>query len=301
MAFSLPFPPLKRYRFAPILGWSASRYDVFSLCKRKYYYAYYSKYDKEFSDSQIKFLKGLTTEALAVGTLVHDLIAEMVARLQKSRKPIDRDRLKAYVAKQVENYVQTQRFFEIHYKTLETIPQQAIEQAVCDMVFRFLDSPAWERLLALSDLELQSAIIEPEGYGETRVGGLKAYCKVDFLIPQGDKVLILDWKTGKKDPDKFRKQLLGYALFATENLGVSTQDIEAKVVFFKPEYEEVALHLEADEIANFIQVVARESQDMYAFTTDIENNLPKEKADFEMLREGHGLCAYCEYKELCGR
>ncbi|MFZ9755069.1 MAG: PD-(D/E)XK nuclease family protein [Bacteroidia bacterium] len=301
MAFSLPFPPLKRYRFAPILGWSASRYDVFSTCKRKYYYAYYSKYDTEFGDARIKFLKGLTTEALAVGILVHDLIAEMVMRLQKSRKPVDRERLKAHVLSRVEHYVQTQRFFELHYKTLEEVPQAAIQQAVLDMVFRFLDSLAWQRLHDLTPTELASAVIEPEGFGETRVGGLKAYCKVDFLIPNGEKVLILDWKTGKKDPEKFRKQLLGYALFATENLGVSTSDIEAKVVFFKPEYEEVALDLRAEEIANFIQVVGRETQEMYAYTLDIENNLPRDKEQFEMLREGHGLCAYCEYKELCGR
>ena len=39
--------PIKRFPFTSILGWSATRYETFSICKRKYYYQYYSKYDRE--------------------------------------------------------------------------------------------------------------------------------------------------------------------------------------------------------------------------------------------------------------
>ena len=47
---------LKRFDYTPILGWSMTRYDVFSICKRKYYYQYYAKYDPEFPRVRIEAL-----------------------------------------------------------------------------------------------------------------------------------------------------------------------------------------------------------------------------------------------------
>jgi hypothetical protein len=53
-------------------------------------------------------------------------------------------------------------------------------------------------------------VIEPPGFGETRINDLKAYCKVDCMIPTEEGVYIFDWKTGKNDVAKHRKQLIGY-------------------------------------------------------------------------------------------
>ena len=44
-------------------------------------------------------------------------------------------------------------------------------------------------------------IIEPSGYGESRLDGMKLYCKVDFLIPFDGRIVILEWKTGKKNEE----------------------------------------------------------------------------------------------------
>ena len=56
-------------------------------------------------------------------------------------------------------------------------------------------------------------VIESNGdkYGETRIGATKAYCVVDFLYPEGNKVVIMNWKTGSPSTTH-RKQLLGYVL-----------------------------------------------------------------------------------------
>ncbi|MCX6071749.1 MAG: hypothetical protein NTU91_12985 [Chloroflexi bacterium] len=34
---------IQQFPYTPILGWSLSRYDLFSLCKRKYFFHYYTK------------------------------------------------------------------------------------------------------------------------------------------------------------------------------------------------------------------------------------------------------------------
>ena len=56
-------------------------------------------------------------------------------------------------------------------------------------------------------------IIEPDGFGKTRISLYKTFCKVDFLFPVADKIYIMDWKTGKPDEIKHSKQLTGYSLW----------------------------------------------------------------------------------------
>ena len=49
---------LKQFEFTPILGWSASRYDTFKSCQRRYYYTYYAKYDSQpikLSDEHVDY------------------------------------------------------------------------------------------------------------------------------------------------------------------------------------------------------------------------------------------------------
>ena len=85
---------MKKFPFTSILGWSSSRYDVFSTCKRKYYYRYYAKHDTDFALDQISRLKQLTTVPLTVGSIAHDVIETLLKRLQKSDADIDTSRLK---------------------------------------------------------------------------------------------------------------------------------------------------------------------------------------------------------------
>ena len=81
---------MKKFPFTSILGWSSSRYDVFSTCKRKYYYRYYAKHDMDFALDQIIRLRQLTTVPLTVGSIAHDVIETLLKRLQKSDADIDR-------------------------------------------------------------------------------------------------------------------------------------------------------------------------------------------------------------------
>jgi ATP-dependent helicase/DNAse subunit B len=96
---------LKQFPFTPILGWSVSRFDTFSYCKRKYFYSYYGKSDKEFPFTKISQLKALTSEALTIGSLAHDVIEAILKRLQKSTDVIDEARMKGFVKAQVQKYL----------------------------------------------------------------------------------------------------------------------------------------------------------------------------------------------------
>ena len=81
---------MKRYAYTPVLGWSFSRYETFSNCKRKYFYNYYAKHDTVFDIKKILFLKKLTSIPLEIGNISHEVIEGVLKRLIKTTEPIDR-------------------------------------------------------------------------------------------------------------------------------------------------------------------------------------------------------------------
>ena len=111
---------IKAFGFTPILGWSFSRYDTFSDCKRKYYYQYYGKYDPEYKRAKIDFLKGLTSIPMEIGNVSHDVIQSVLERLLKSTAPIDTEKFEAHLKNIIRSRLEF-FFFETYYEVLEKI------------------------------------------------------------------------------------------------------------------------------------------------------------------------------------
>ena len=295
---------LKRFPFSPILGWSVSRFDTFSFCKRKYYYTYYGKFDRDFPPAKINQLKALTTEALSIGSLAHDVIEAILKRLQKSTDVIDETRMKGFVKAQVQKYMLDKVFSEVYYKEKEEIDEAYIIESVFNAVMIFVKSERFEWIKQLPETSKQQWIIEPDGYGETRIrtdrGDLKAYCKVDFMLPDGKDIYILDWKTGKADEFKHRKQLIGYSLFASFHFENKFDRIIPILAYLKDGYSEVIPQISEMDIENFKSDMIGDIRAMQNMNVDIENNTPVAKNEFT-LTESEGKCKYCEFRELCGR
>ena len=81
---------IKKFAFTPILGWSSSRYDLFLICKRRYFYQYYTKYDQEVPTRKINQFKELVSMPLETGGIVHKVIEVLLTRLKTTSKDIDR-------------------------------------------------------------------------------------------------------------------------------------------------------------------------------------------------------------------
>ncbi|MCL2800005.1 MAG: PD-(D/E)XK nuclease family protein [Endomicrobia bacterium] len=288
---------IKKFPYTDILGWSVSRFDRFSNCKRQYFYDYYSKYDRDFPFEKIQFLKSLTSKALEAGNIVHDIIRDMLFRFQKSPKPINKDRFFKYSHDMTEKYCASKTFFETYYNG-EAVSSAQIYDKVKTILENFINS---ERFLWIEKNAVPSSsewIIEPAGFGETRINGLKAFCKVDFLFPVADKIYILDWKTGKPDEVKHAKQLTGYSLWASYHFGKEAGNIMPIIVYLYPQYSEREITVDNKAIASFSKQVETETKEMYEYLTDIEKNIPKNKSDFQ-LTEKTVLCKYCNYREIC--
>ncbi len=292
---------IKKYPFSHILGWSASRYDTFKICKRKYYYQYYAKFDTEFGRDEIDFLKKLTSIALETGSVVHDVIEALFKRLQQSPLPINQKKFNEFTEKAIKRGT-SRNFSEVFYKELDEVTPELIEEKVNACLVNLMTSERfkWASELAIENCE--NWIIEPPGFGEVRLGGLKAYCKVDFLIPFDNEIVILDWKTGKKDEYKHSKQLLGYAAWAKEHFSDKYPNyiIKPVDVYLYPEYSEMSIEATEKDIQNLAEQIKVETQEMYKFCIDVENNVPKNKVEFPLCEKTF-LCPYCNFRKLCER
>jgi hypothetical protein len=291
---------LKSFDYTDILGWSVSRYDKFSACARQYYYDYYAKYDPEFSREKINKLKAMTSQALEAGNVVHDSVKVLLERLLKSDKPIDAGRFLDYARKMAGEYCGSKTFSEVYYKEKPALCAADILPAVELSLNNLLASGRFKWIREKAIANKTGWLIEPPGYGETRISGMKAYCKVDFLFPVEGALYILDWKTGKRDEKKHTKQLLGYATWASYHFDTEPAKIFPSIVYLNPVYCEFETPFSVAATRDFINQVKSETEALYCMCRDVAKNIPKEKDAFART-ENEFACRYCNYRELCGR
>jgi len=288
---------IKKFKYTDILGWSISRYERFLKCKRQYFYDYYAKFDEDTPLEKINFLKNLTSKALEIGNIVHDIIKDILERYQKSTKPINKDKFFKYSFNSTEKHCCKKIFYENYYNGEIILPSEIYARVKkCLEIFLASKRFAWIEMNAVP--RSSEWVIEPEGFGEMRINNYKAFCKVDFLFPIGDKAFIIDWKTGKPDEAKHSKQLQGYALWTNYHFDKKIEDITPMIVYLYPQYSEKEVKIEDCSIKEFTNTVIEETKNMYEYLADIEKNIPKNKEEF-VLTDNRVLCNYCNYRELC--
>ena len=292
---------VRRFEYTPILGWSVSRFDTFKICKRQYYYQYYGYYDKEFDTLKINSLKSMTSVPLEIGNVTHEVIKTLLRRLQKTAQEIDRERFLDYTKREALRICGEKDFSEIYYGERDSIDAETeILPRVMKALTNLLDSERMPWLMREALGQKEDWIVEPDGYGECRIDGMKAYCKVDFLFPVGEEIHIYDWKTGKKDTKKHAKQMRGYVTWAHFHLGADYTKVKPTVAYLLPEYEEESVPLNEFDIQSFADRIREETEQMYRYLEDIDKNLPVEKSEFPMT-DNLKICSYCNFRELCGR
>ncbi len=290
--------PIKRFPFTDILGWSATRYETFSLCKRKYFYQYYSKYDPEVPKRLIQELKSLSSIPLEIGSVAHDIIQKLLNRLRLTSQDIDRSMFFDTAFREARHHAGSNSFQEVCYGTREAVTEEDLYPKVQVCLENLLESDRYRWLVEQAINTSGEWIIEPPGYGETRLNGLKAYFKVDFLFPVVDHFHILDWKTGKTDRAKHRKQLLGYSAWASYHFEVGAEKVVPTIAYLHPRYQEVEEAFNALDLDHFGIQVRAETQEMYEYCRDVEKNIPLDKAKFGRVDDPR-ICSHCEYRGLC--
>ncbi len=120
------------------------------------------------------------------------------------------------------------------------------------------------------------------------------------MFPIDEDLHIYDWKTGKADHAKHNTQLKGYAGWANFHFGTDFAHIKTTIAYLLPTYEELSVELNDYDFDDFAESIRIETDRMYEYCEEPELNIPKEKEKFEMTSYQQ-ICAYCKYRELCGR
>jgi hypothetical protein len=285
------------FDFTPRLGWSISRYEIFDKCKRQYFYTYYGKYAPALPFYKITQLKELTSVPLEIGTIVHDVIEAFLRRLQISDSDIDENRFFLFARQKAEERFAKKTFLEKYYSLPNYMQFEEAFAKITKCLKNFISSSCYNWIFMKAMTNKNDWLIEPPGFGETRLNGIKAYCKMDFLFPVDDVVYILDWKTGGKDVYKHSNQLIGYAAAANNNFNFPIERIFPKIIYLFPEFEEYELTIK-DPLAPFFEKVKMQTDAMSAFCIDTEKNIPLPIDSFPMTPSSH-VCSYCNFQELC--
>ncbi len=288
----------EKYPFTSILGWSISRHEVFDKCKRRYYYTYYSKYVQDVPGYKLKMLRDLTSVPLEIGNVIHDVIEAFLRRLQKSDSDIDEDRFYQFARSKAAALFKGKTFMETYYKYTDDIDFDRAMERIEKGLTNFIKSPVYSWIFMKAVTNRTNWMIEPPGMGETRLNGLKAYSKMDFLFPVGDEVHILDWKSGKKDAAKHGVQLIGYAAAANSNFNISCKTIFPRIIYLLPEFDEMSVEVSEKELQNFFDTVKAQTEQMYSFCSDVEKNIPLGMEKFQK-SPSPSMCRFCNYQELC--
>jgi CRISPR/Cas system-associated exonuclease Cas4 (RecB family) len=291
----LTFPS---YPFTPILGWSISRYELFDKCKRQYFYTYYSKYVKDVPSYRMSRLRELTSVPLETGNVVHDVLEAFLKRLQKSDRNIDEERFISYARDLVKRYFSEKTFIEQYYLYDEHFSLDRVYQKVETCLRNFMGSTCFNWIFMVALHNRNNWIIEPAGYGETRLAGMKVYSKMDFLLPVDECIYILDWKTGNRDEVKHARQLIGYSAAASALFNVACNRIFPRIVYLYPEFDEMEFEVSAADRDRFFEQIKDETAAMYAVCRDVEKNIPLPIDAFPM-SPSPSICRQCRYRELC--
>lgn len=289
---------LPNFSFSPILGWSVSRYETFTNCKRAYFYSYYGKFDEQIPYDVITSLKKLTSIPLEKGNITHDIIRDILIRYRKTSTEINRVKLFTHIYNMIKSYCSRKVFSEVYYQQLSKIDYELLFNEIKQAIVNFFNSNRFSWLLEYGLDSSNDWIIEPAGFGETRFKELKAYCKVDFFIPVKKEYYIFDWKTGRYAADKHRKQMLAYALWARDTFQINPQDINPVLIFLLPNYYEVGEPVTNSELDNFYDTIINETDEMYSYCSNIEDNIPLGKEKFPKTKN-YLICSFCNFRKLC--
>lgn len=248
---------------------------------------------------KIRFLKQITSLHLEIGHTIHHTFETLLRRLQRSCAPVDTARFIQHGQSLYTEAFRTKTFMEEYYDGI-TLDLSHGLGTIADMLTQFLESDLYEWILSVAKNDSSQWIIEPGGYGETRIQGYKAYCKMDFLLPVDNSVFILDWKSGKKQVEKHSKQLLAYtAAILAENPHLSVEQIVPKIIYVHTDgVETLSTQVTKTDLMDFYTTVEQEHGEMIRYCRDPQENVPREKDAFPLCNLPN-ICKYCQFREIC--
>lgn len=295
----------------PAFSWSHTRAQVFSDCRRRYYWQYYAS-NADSADAEARHawaLKQLVTLPMALGTAVHTCAKAVATAIREGRETPSASDLHRWVRHELNelwlsshNQTVIQRdpaqgamLQEIYYR--DEIPPRvisSIRQRIRACVEHLLSSSVWAELRRCGPgdfLLLESPL-------RSQIDGITIYAVPDLAYRrERNSAVIVDFKTGQRRRGMV-DQLALYALCLSRADGAhGITDWRGRICFLadggESEYRLTPSHIQR-ALSRFRTSAAQ----MRQYLLDPNQNVPKSKNDFPVT-EARERCIQCAYLELC--
>lgn len=283
----------------PDFSWSASRHDTFTTCKRRYFYGYYAAQD----DPEIRRLKKLSALPLWAGSVVHETIETFLKTHDAIPSEAEQEALirDAVHGRMLTEWRESEagsvrfRLFEHEYRApIEPEDKKILVGTVMRSLRNFFRSDTLRDVLAVGRQHWLSV----EDLVSYRVDDVDVYLRMDLAYrDRNGRVVIVDWKTGRREGRFNEVQLAGYALYAVDAGWVSApEDLFTELVYLAiPRTVRRSVdHRKLDHARAFIR---KSAGNMKTLLLDPLANIARLE-DFPMIDRPQ-ICRRCNFRRLC--
>lgn len=290
-------------------SWSKSRNEIFNECKREYFfnhYGFWNGWDNNEGDriKRIYYLKQLKTKEIWLGQIIHEIIKYVLEQLKYGRKISLGHAIAILKKKFEEGFIQstmkkytgfrskTHKFFEDEYEIeiSEENKKDLLKKSESCLI-NFFNS---DTFIEIKNTPL-SDWISLEEFLSFDLEGNKIFLSMDFAMKKDDKIIIYDWKTGKERSSEFDLQLTCYALYLSEKLKVSPENITTKIFNLSINKEDT-FEINIEKLNEMKDYIKKSANKMKSYLKDIDNNVAIEE-DFP--KEEGFYCSRCSFKKIC--
>ncbi len=299
-------------------SWSTNRSNMFHECKRKYYLNYYGFWGgwEPSSDDRVReiyVLKKLQTRHMWLGTVVHDAL-ERVLKFLRSGREIERDDVVRKMVDRMREEFEASREgkYRLDPKNTVGLTEHEYDEDVGDeewvrlrekgisCVENFFSSDTYQALTERPPAEWMAIEGDLSAGGTSfadsfELGELQIWLKLDLAYRDADgRVHIVDWKTGRGDPD-FR-QLYCYGYYAWKEWNEDPEDVILKIEKLGngKQYSETFSFEKLERLEEEIESDVLEMKD---YLVDPEENEAREE-DFPMV-DNLNVCRRCRFRKIC--
>jgi CRISPR/Cas system-associated exonuclease Cas4 (RecB family) len=280
-------------------SWSASRHDTFASCRRRYYYSYYAAVE----DEEIKRLKRLSALPLWAGSVVHDTIEWFLKKHDTLPPPEEQDALIRRVVHTGmasdwrESEMGSLRFhlFEHEYDVpVEQEDKRIAVNTVMRSLRGFFRSDTLQEALAVG----RDRWLALEDLVSFHVGDVEVFLRMDLAFRDADgRVVIVDWKTGRREGRFSEIQVAGYALYATEQGWATSPEEIATELNYLAIPRAVRRGVTQKGVDHARSFIRKSAGSMKALLVDPVENLARLE-DFPMIDRPR-VCRRCNFRKLC--
>lgn len=295
---------------------SFSKAQVLDQCNLRYYYHYYGsnkkkKYIQESNKEKLWKLKKLSNYSMLMGEIIHDTI-EIFFKKAKKGDEWEYEQLIWLANKKLNDSIEHSKTYEIGQVETKEYPPKPLKEIVLmgmdaeqikkdgmELIEKcftnFCESPDlkdfyWSEHIAVNAIVEERVIFEITE--DIKIDG-----KVDLAYYDENEEFfhIIDWKTGELDFEDTSLQLLMYAIWANQELGIPLEDIKIyKAYLQKGKLDQLRLSEYEIERAK-----AKITQDFVSRMKLLHPKGMEAKAKAFAPRKETNICALCPFEEVC--